>query len=88
MNQVSCKCDGSLPSDIESVKTETHIRISGRVLHIGKAMGTKFTLTDITGKQVMQFMADSDEMQVDVSGLHSGIYILTGKDISQKIAIF
>ena len=86
--QVSCKCDDSLPSDIESVKTETLIRISGRVLHIGKAMGPKFTLTDITGKQVMQFMADSDEMQVDVSGLHSGIYILTGKDISQKIAIF
>ena len=86
--QVSCKCDDSLPSDIESVKTETLIRISGRVLHIGKAMGTKFTLTDITGKQVMQFMADSDEMQVDVRGLHSGIYILTGKDISQKIAIF
>lgn len=88
MNQVSCKCDGSLPNDIESVKTETPIRISGRVLHIGKAMGTKFTLTDITGKQVLQFMADSDEIQVDVSGLHSGIYILTGKDISQKIAIF
>lgn len=86
--QVSCKCVDSLPSDIESVKTETLIRISGRVLHIGKAMGAKFTLTDITGKQVMQFMADSDEMQVDVSGLHSGIYILTGKDISQKIAIF
>ncbi len=86
--QVSCKCVDSLPSDIESVKTETLIRISGRVLHIGKAMGTKFTLTDITGKQVLQFMADSDEMQVDVSGLHSGIYILTGKDISQKIAIF
>ena len=86
--QVSCKCDDSLPSDIESVKTETLIRVSGRVLHIGKAMGAKFTLTDITGKQVMQFMADSDEMQVDVSGLHSGIYILTGKDISQKIAIF
>lgn len=88
MYKVSCKCGYDASSDIASVMTDTRICVIGRVLHIGKAMGTKFTLTDITGKQVMKFMADSDEMQVDVSGLHSGIYILTGKDISQKIAIF
>ena len=79
---------GDVQASVDDERPIVDIGLRGSTLHLTSCRpGQEITLFDLTGRTVYQTVASSTTMQVDVSRLQQGLYLVRHATTTQRIAL-